>query len=236
MMSAPAEWYDYAAPPLLAAALAEAVAQSLNAAIEVRGRAVLAVSGGSTPAMFFRTLAQKPLDWKSVVVTLVDERFVPPSSERSNERLVTLNLLQANAAAAQFVGLYSEADVNMAAAAASERFADEIGALDVVVLGMGLDGHTASIFPDAANLDALVDAAGAEQVLAVNSQSAGDPRLTLTMSAIVQAGKIFVHIEGLAKKELLSDVLAGSKTAPIGTVFNHMDQPVDIYWAPGGSS
>lgn len=235
-MPAQAEWYDYAAPPLLAAALAEAVAQSLSQAIEENGRAVLAVSGGSTPAMFFRALAQKPLDWKSVIVTLVDERYVPPSSERSNERLVTLNLLQANAAAAQFVGLYSESDASSAAAVASERFADEIGSPDVVVLGMGLDGHTASIFPDAANLDALVDPAGSKPVLAVNSQTAGDPRLTLTMSAIARAGKTFVHIEGLAKKELLLAVLAGDQIAPIGAVINHMERPVDIYWAPGGSS
>lgn len=226
-----AEWYEFAARELLAAELAEAVATHLNEAIEQRGRATLAVSGGSTPSMFFRALARKSVAWKSVTVTLVDERFVPPSSERSNERLATINLLQADAAAATFVGLYDKTDVASAAKGAGA----EIGKLlpfDIAVLGMGTDGHTASFFKDASNLAQLLDPEGSEFVLPVQADSAGEPRLTLTLAALASVRHMFVHIEGLAKKELLRDVLSGKAGSPISKVIEHARDPVDIYWAP----
>lgn len=227
-----AEWYEFAARELLAAELAEAVAARLSQAIERRGHATLAVSGGSTPSMFFRSLARKPVAWKSVTVTLVDERFVPPSSERSNERLATINLLQADAAAATFVGLYSEADI----VSAAKHAGAEIGKLmpfDVIVLGMGTDGHTASFFNDAGNLQQLLDPNGIELVLPVQAAAAGEPRLTLTLAALSSARHMFVHIEGLEKKELLRDVLSGQAGSPISAVIEHASDPVDIYWAPG---
>ncbi len=227
-----AEWYEFAAPQLLAAALAEAVASRLTEALEQRGNAVLAVSGGSTPAMFFRALARKPIDWKSVTVLLVDERFVPPSSERSNERLVTLNLLQADAAAAHFVGLHSPGDIDEAVARADAEIAS-LKPFDAVVLGMGLDGHTASLFPDAHGIAAMLDPQSERNVYAVRSPSAGDDRITLSLAAISSAGRIFVHIEGLEKKERLLDILSDAENLPISKVIEQSGAPVDIYWAPG---
>lgn len=227
-----ADWYEFAAPQLLAAALADAVATGLRDAIGKRGQAVLAVSGGTTPAMFFRALARKPLDWKAVTVVLVDERFVPPSSARSNERLVTLNLLQADAAAASFVGLFGPGDIDDAAAHADDRIAG-LKPFDVVILGMGLDGHTASFFSDAPNLASMLDVAGVRNVYAVKSETAGEPRLTLSLSALTAAKRIFVHIEGLGKKERLLEVLAGEDNSPIFDVIEHTKGTVDIYWAPG---
>lgn len=228
-----ASWYEFAAPPLLAAELANVVAARLDKAIDEHGSALLAVSGGTTPAMFFRALARKPLDWSAVTVTLVDERFVPPSSERSNERLVTLNLLQADAAAAGFLGLYRPGPVEEVAAAASADIAALGRPFDVVVLGMGTDGHTASFFDDAANLAGLLDPKAEPAVLAVSSAGAGEPRLTMSLSALASAGHIFLHIEGLAKKELLLDVLAGDIDPPVAAMIKHASNPVDIYWAPG---
>ena len=226
------EWFEFVAPQLLAAALAESVASQLEEAVEARGRAVLAVSGGSTPAMFFRALARKPIDWKSVTVVLVDERFVPPSSDRSNERLVTLSLLQADAAAAHFIGLFGAASIEEAVSQAD----DEIAALkpfDAVVLGMGLDGHTASLFPDAPGIAGMLDPAGGKNVHAVHAPSAGGDRMTLSLAAIISARRIFVHIEGLEKKECLKDMLSSTAKAPICEVIKHASVPVEIYWAPG---
>lgn len=227
-----AEWYEFAARQLLAAELAEAVSQRLREAIDDRGQASIAVSGGSTPSMFFRTLARKPVDWKSVTVALVDERFVPPSSNRSNERLVTVNLLQADAAAASFVGFYSEPDVASAAVVAAKKI-QALLPLDVVVLGMGTDGHTASLFPDADNLADLLDPEGVAAVMPVAASSAPEPRLTLSLPALASARQLFVHVEGLPKKELLIDILAGKTKSPISTVIENTAAPVDIYWAPG---
>ncbi len=232
-MLATADWYDFAAPSLLAAELANVVAGRLRDSIRERGEAVLAVSGGSTPATFFRVLARKQLDWNAVTVTLIDERFVPPTSFRSNERLVKLNLLQANASAARFVGLYDDEGIDDAAARAIDRLSSMMQSIDVTVLGMGTDGHTASFFADAGNLDALLDPDGGMQVLSVQSETAGEPRLTLTLGLLKSARHTYVHIEGRAKRELLADILAERKSAPIGTVLEKLKHPADIYWAPG---
>src|SRR5687768_16471895 len=141
----------------LALALAEAVAGNLQNGIESHGRAALAVSGGTTPARFFVTLGKrKDVDWEKVMVTLVDERWVPETSDRSNAGLVNMKMLQGPAAVAQFIPLYSGGDAPDAAAIA--RTKAQLAALpdrfDDAVLGMGNDGHTASFFPGGDTLNA----------------------------------------------------------------------------------
>lgn len=143
----PPERHEFATRGELAVMLARSVASTLGEAIAARGTAFIAVSGGTTPAGFFRALSQEPLDWGKVIVTLVDERFVPENSDRSNAALVRANLLQNRAAEARFVGLYQPAaTVEEAATQASEALKPLPWPLDVAALGMGLDGHTASFF------------------------------------------------------------------------------------------
>lgn len=233
MMSASVEWYEFAAPSLLAAAIADVVSSDLRQAIDERGQAILAVSGGSTPATFFRALARKPLQWDAITVTLVDERFVPPSSERSNERLVRENLLQADASNAQFFGLFDDCGLEQAAARADDWFSAQQYPVDVAVLGMGTDGHTASFFADAGNLDELLDPSSGKRVLAVQSAAAGEPRLTVTLDLLKSVRNTYVHIEGQSKKELLVDILAEQASAPVGAVLKNLTHSADIYWALG---
>lgn len=132
----------------LASTLATEVASRLSAATQERGTASIAVSGGSTPKLFFQALSKHDLDWPNISVTLVDERFVPPESDRSNHRLVAENLLQDKAKAAYFVPLFQSAaspeDAATLATVKTEAICDPF---DVVILGMGTDGHTASFFP-----------------------------------------------------------------------------------------
>lgn len=218
----------------LAGALATRVAAELDAAIGERGRATLAVSGGTTPALFFRALSDADIDWTRVTITLVDERFVPPSSDRSNEGLARRDLLIGRAGAASFAPLYAPAEsVEGAADLAQRRIAELPRPLDAVILGMGDDGHTASFFPDADNLAALLDPAQKRLVMPVHAPSGVEPRLTLTLPAIASARFLALHIEGPAKRAALDRALsdAGPKL-PIRVVLDHAATAPQIFWAP----
>lgn len=228
-------WEEFASGQEVAEALASVVAERLTEATKARGSALLAVSGGSTPPPFFRALSHKKIDWPRVTVTLVDERFVPPTSERSNARLVTQHLLQNEAARADFAGLFYDLDSVEAAAERAENALSVLPfPLDIAVLGMGTDLHTASFFPDAENVEELLAGEGGVRVLPVHAPSAGEQRLTLSMPTITQARFIVLQIEGAEKKTVLETALAAndSPAPPICAVLEKAQTPVQIYWAP----
>lgn len=230
-----AKWKEFASGQKLADALADAVAKRLDEALTARGAALIAVSGGSTPPPFFTALSRKKIDWAKVTVTLVDERFVPTSSARSNARLVAQNLLQNNAARAAFIGLYNDCGSVEEAAEKADRAMRALPLpLDVVVLGMGTDRHTASFFPDAENIAELLDAGNDRHVLPMHAPSAVEPRLTLSMPPISRARFVALHIEGADKKEALDAALAqeNGPVPPVRAVLENAAAPVQIYWAP----
>ena len=217
----------------LMAELAEAVAGDLRRALAARGRASLAVPGGTTPAPFLEALSRAPLDWSGIAVTLTDERWLPPDHERSNQRLVTGTLLRDGAAAAGFVPLYGggaapEESLSKVAAALEA----EVLPLDVCVLGMGADRHTASLFPGA---DRLADALAAEAppVLALRAPGAPEPRVTLTAPVLRGAAKVYLLITGEAKAAALETALGAGpeEEAPVRTVLRRAG-PVEVFYAP----
>ena len=230
-MSARPDWRVFASPEALAEALAADVAGALRAAVARHGEALLAVSGGTTPKLFFGALSKQALDWARVTVMPVDERFVPETSPRSNAALIRNSLLTDKAAVARFVPMFHEAPtVEDAARRAAAAFAALPWPLDAAVLGMGTDGHTASFFPDAGNLAALTDPAGAGMVLPVHAASAGEPRLTLPLARLLEAGFLALHIEGKDKRKVLEAALEPGGGKPVSAVFAHARKPLPLYW------
>lgn len=227
--------HHFAGSEALAQALAIAVADDLRTGLAARDSASLALSGGNTPKAFMRALAQQALDWRRVTVTLVDERWVPESSERSNAALLRANLLQNAAAAARFVPLYRDAPEPEAALDRIER---DLAALpspfDALVLGMGSDGHTASFFPGGDRLAEALDPATTAKVLPMRAPDAGEPRITLTVPPILAARHLYLHIEGAGKRRVLAEALSGEGPGaayPIRSVLEHSPTPVRVFYA-----
>lgn len=219
----------------LAEGLADRVAGALAEAVTTRGRASIAVSGGSTPKAFFKALSSRDIDWSKVTITLVDERFVPADNPRSNHLLVADNLLQGKAEAAQFMPLYRDADSAEEAAKIVSKDADALGEpFDVVILGMGADGHTASFFPGGSRLVEAISPETPRGVITMEAEGAGEPRLTFTFASLQDARLLVLHIEGQGKKDVLAAAEGdGPETdMPIRAVLRRAATPVDIYWAP----
>ena len=205
----------------LAEGLARDVAAALAAILARKGQAVLAVSGGTTPALFFAHLSQAGIDWARVTVTLVDERQVPEGSPRSNAVLVRNTLLVNAAASARFVPLFR----NEAKAA--------VLPLDVVVLGMGLDGHTASFFPGGDTLATAIDPHTDQSLIVLSAPASGEARITFTLPKLLAASTLCLHIEGEEKLRVLEEALSGDNAhaMPIRAVLASA-QPLSLYWCP----
>ncbi len=225
---------DFPDDAALAPAFAEWTAERLRAAIAARGAALLIVSGGKTPAGYFRALSAVPLDWTRVSITLADERRVPDDSPRSNARLVRQDLLRDRAAVASFVPLAdSRLSPAQEFAAASARIATLPLPADVVVLGMGDDGHTASWFPEAEGLKEAMDPGSRQLVAAIAAPDALEPRLTLTGRIILRARAIALQIEGAEKFKTLEAALADGpvEAMPIRAVLRGAAERLTIFAA-----
>jgi 6-phosphogluconolactonase len=195
-------------PEALAAALATAVAEDLVRGLAARDRAAIAVSGGSTPKRFFEALSEIDIDWPNVAVTLVDERWVPETSDRSNAGLVRRHLLRGAASAARLVPLVTGDETPEAGLAAAEAHVAGMALpFDAAILGMGTDGHTASFFPGGDNLEAALDVNGKSLLVPMHAAGAGEPRITLTLPVLLQSRALYLHIEGTDKLQVLERAL-----------------------------
>ncbi|MEH6515441.1 MAG: 6-phosphogluconolactonase [Halioglobus sp.] len=225
------KWHIFDSATALDAALQANLSAALERDISDRGRASLAVSGGSTPRGMFQQLSQAPLAWAKVDVTLVDERWVDADSSDSNERLVRETLLCNEAKVANFIGLKSAPEnAGDGVAEAIGRVAGMSQPFSAVVLGMGGDGHTASWFPLAANLQQLLDPEASSSVAATEPVTAPHQRITLTMPAVLNTRNIIIHITGNEKREVLESAV--ERGYPIAAVLTQKTTPVSIWWTP----
>ncbi|WP_370599835.1 6-phosphogluconolactonase [Pseudomonas nitroreducens] len=212
--------------------LAAAVADGLRAALAERGRALLVVSGGRSPIAFLEALSSAELDWSKVSVSLADERWVPESHPDSNAGLLRRHLLKGAAARAHFIGLYQSAASLEEAADKADRFLHELSLpIDVLVLGMGDDGHTASLFPGSAGLVEALDPASTRRCLPMWAPSVPRQRLTLTRAVLQGARVQLLAIQGEAKLATLSQALSDNddQRMPVNAFLR---APLSIHWCP----
>lgn len=190
------------------AAAADKIADKLRAVIAAKGQAALMVSGGSSPKPVYERLSKADLQWQKVTIGLVDERWVEPEQAGSNATFIRDNLLQNAASRAKFIGMKTPHDSPAEGIETlKQRFADCPKPFDICVMGMGLDGHTASWFPNSQGLEAALDTDNDEVFCVVNAQGcpvAGDHphRMSLTLSAVLAAGEVILFIPGMAKREV----------------------------------
>jgi 6-phosphogluconolactonase len=215
--------------------LAAQVAATLASAIGARGLASLVVSGGRTPMKFFEQLRTRPIDWGRVCIALADERWVAPEDAESNERLVRDVLLQDLAVSARFLGLKNGAPTpDLGAVSAWETFARVPRPFDAMILGMGDDGHTASLFPGSPNLRSALNPAAAAGCIGMWSPAAPHPRLSLNLTALLDARRIVLLITGESKWRAYAAACGdgAAEDMPVRAVLRQSRTAVDVMWSP----
>ncbi|HYD72611.1 MAG TPA: 6-phosphogluconolactonase [Candidatus Binatia bacterium] len=221
---------EFATRDALMQAAAKRMADTLTDAIAQRGSACAALSGGGTPAPAYRALSALPLDWPKITLALVDERYVPPQDAASNEGLVRREFKDAFEAGAQFKPMYAPPTVEHAADIAEQIYAPM--RIDIALMGMGGDGHTASWFPGAAQLGEALGLDNARTVMAITAAQAegSTERLTLTRSAFTRIEKVVLLITGADKRARLEAALAGDY-APVAALFAPALPEPEVFWS-----
>ena len=234
-----AHWMTFDDRAAAAKGAADMIERALRAGLSDNGQASFMGSGGSTPAPVYDQLSGVDLAWDQVSIGLVDDRWVAPDHEASNEKLMRAHLLKDKAAAARFLPMKTDAEspktgaetVNAAYRAAPQPF-------DAVLLGVGPDGHTASWFPGADTLDACLDPNNPNLVAGLNAQGApvaGDyqDRITLTLSAIAHARQAVLVFFGDDKRAIVEQASQGETTAlPVSYALEALGPRLTLFWAP----
>lgn len=214
-----------------------AAAARLQLALERRlasgGETSLVVSGGTTPDRCLSELATASLDWKRVHVVLSDERWVPADSDDSNEKLARELLLCNAAAAATLHGVYRAGmTVDERAVQLDKELRLQPLPFACALLGMGTDGHFASLFPDAENLASGLDPDSSSLCIPVRTKASPHARISLTLSALSRSDEIVLLVFGEEKRDVLRAAKQSATALPVSRLLVQKRAPVHIYWAP----
>lgn len=221
------KFVEYPDREMMMLSLADKIAGQLGEFLRRDGKATLSVPGGTTPGPIFDTLSGVDLDWANVAVVLNDERWVPETSDRSNTRLVRDRLIRGRAAQARLVPLYAPADAPEAMLEALSDGVKPYLPISVLLLGMGTDMHTASLFPGADRLDEALSAQ-APILMALRAEAAGEPRITLTAPVLKAAFNIHILITGPEKRAALERAQTLTPMeAPVRAVLDN----ATVHWA-----
>jgi 6-phosphogluconolactonase len=213
----------------LAQLCADYIAAELRGAVQLNGKASFVATGGSTPAACYALLAKEALDWRKISITLSDERWVDVKSDQSNERMLHQTLLTGDAAYARFTPLKGRRGGVEDGAKTAERAIAGMLPFDVTLLGMGDDGHIASLFPGSSALTEGLDPNSDRLAVGVapGAPAPDLPRVSLTLAALLQSRQIVLLITGEAKRA----IIASPEGKPVGALLANAKTPVRIFWA-----
>lgn len=228
------QWHEAKDAETLAINLAKEVEHKLSETIQAQGRASLVVSGGSTPLPFFKALSQAVIDWSVIDVTLADERWVPEDHQDSNAQFVKTHFLNGPASKARFFSLYRDMEPDNAIGEIQRSLDDMLQPFSVVILGMGGDGHTASLFPETEGLEAALDLDTIPMLAILRPATVPQTRITLTRAALLRSRYRYLHITGSQKHEVLDKAIQPDVESPlpITSFFEKHLPPVSVYWSP----
>jgi 6-phosphogluconolactonase len=230
-----AEWRDYESPVEMADAVAEEIGQFIATTIATKGEALIALPGGKTPIPIFQRLAKARIDWKRVTIIPTDDRLVPITSPLSNVATIAQYFLPTGARVLPIM-VNGRTDYHAAGEAADAELAELNWPPDLVWLGVGADGHTASIFPGPDLEDALKGPDGRRAVGVMPDplpSEAPVARVTLSRAAILSARALLLTLSGAEKRAVVERALKDgpSSSTPIGLILANVKVPVDIHWS-----
>jgi 6-phosphogluconolactonase len=218
----------------LIAGLTTEMADSIQSIVKKRRKVTMALAGGTTPGPLYDALSNLPLPWEKVTVTLTDERWVHPEDPASNEWLIRDLLLKRRAHSATFYGFKTNHAKATGGAAIAEKRIAPIMPFDICLLGMGPDGHIASLIPGAEGYEAAASPEAKRKVAGVHSEgAAGSPdRMTLTLPGILSSRRIVLLFMGQDKIALYNEAKSGAGTSPVRDLLAQKKVPVHAFWAP----
>ena len=218
----------------LMSGLCVAMGEWMEEALSKRRKISIALAGGTSPGPLYQDMSHLPLNWEKVIVTLTDERWVSPEDPSSNEYLIRDRLLHRRAEAATFIPFKTNHATAAAGAATTERRLKPAWPLDICILGMGTDGHIASLIPGAKGYDDAADPTGTKMIAGLYAaNAAGSPdRMSLTLHALLKARRIALLIMGDEKKRVFEEARNQQGASPIRHLLAHKRPPVHTFWAP----
>jgi 6-phosphogluconolactonase len=216
----------------LASDLCQSIGEILIEEIRKKGHASIAVSGGITPISLFNELSLLNINWTKVDLTLADERWVDPNSTDSNELLVRTHLIKNKASKVNFIPLKNDSKTVQDGQKKSEELLKNITLpFDVVVLGMGPDGHTASLFPCSEELSDAMDLKNPNMLVLTSPKTAPYQRISLTARVIIDAKNVFLHLNGSSKLHTLESAMEYKDPNKM-PIYTFLENGLSIYWSP----